>query len=332
MTRTALAIDIGGTKIAAGVVTDAGEVLVRAETPTPARLGPDSIVAEAIRLGMSVLGMPVPGDSVPGTVRIDAVGVGSAGVIDDHGRVVSATDILTDWAGTDLRARIGEAFGVPVLVVNDAHAHAVGEAVRGAGRGHETVLLVAVGTGIGGAVVVSGSPLVGAHGAAGHLGHLPTAAASGLVCSCGREGHLEPLSSGTGLPLLYRRLGGDAAVHDSREVVARVRNDPIAREAVSTAASALGGAIGGLVNTVDPGVVIISGGMQNAGAYWWECLRDGYHESVLPALDGTQLVPAVLSDDAALIGASSLAITHASVVAPAPDATDAPTITEEDER
>lgn len=291
-----VAVDIGGTKTAAAAVSDAGEVLTRTQTATPARDGGPAILAAALDAAAQVAE----------GYTVSAVGVGAAGVIGPDGVVASATDLLTGWAGTDIAGVFRRRFGVHTVVVNDAHAHAAGEALAGAGRGHGTVLVVAVGTGIGGGVVIGGRPQSGAHGAAGHLGHVPSPEAAGLVCSCGRTGHLEPLASGTGILALYRRLGG-AMADDGREVAARADVDAVARRTLVTAGRALGTGIGGLVNVIDPDIVVIAGSVAGAGDVWWDAVRTGVSHSVLPALDGVPVRPARLGDDAALIGAALLA-------------------------
>lgn len=298
MTRHALGIDIGGTKIRAGIVTASGEVLDRVQVPTPAHLGSSRVLNQAIQACTSLLGPR----------EISAVGVGAAGVIDPAtGRVTSATDTITDWTGTDITAAMRDAFGVEVAVRNDAHAHAVGEALFGAGKDHGTVLLIAVGTGIGGATVINGSPLTGAHGAAGHLGHVPSGEAEGLRCSCGILGHVEAISSGPGLVQLYRQFGGTGA-DSAIEVLSSIQEDTIAAQAVTRSAHALGVAIGGLVNVVDPGVVVIAGGMQDAGEPWWQPLLEGMRSNALPSLAAVPVAPATLGQDAAIIGAATIAL------------------------
>lgn len=301
-TALVLGIDIGGTKTAVGLVDSSGRVTTRAETSTPAREGGAHIVAAAARLGRQLV------DTLDDPSRVLAVGVGSAGVIDPRGgHVLSATDHLSDWAGTELTQKLRADFGLPVTACNDVHAHAMGEAFAGAGRGHDIVLLAAVGTGIGGAVVLGGRPELGTHGVAGHLGHVPVAEASGLLCPCGKRGHVEGLSSGTALFELYRRNGGDPTVPDTRAVVARTSTDLIAHASVVTSARAFGHALGGVANMVDPGIVILAGGMINAGALWWDSMVSGVRESVIPFLDNIHIVRAQLGDDAAIVGAAKRA-------------------------
>ncbi|QDP95447.1 ROK family protein [Microlunatus elymi] len=292
-------IDIGGSKIAAGVVDDTGRVTARGQVPTPASAGRRVVIGAAVRLV----------DELVGGRAVDGVGIGSAGVIGTDGRVAAATDLLTDWAGTQLVDGFQDQLpGRPqVVAVNDVHAHGVAEARYGAGVDHRCVLLLAVGTGLGGAVVEDGRPARGAHGAAGHVGHVDSVDAGDLPCSCGRTGHLEAIASGYGLLQLYRELGGAPQVTGAREIIARVDVDPVAVEAARRSARALGRGIGNLINVTDPGIVVISGGVGQAGEFWWDEVRAAARGAAMPLLADTVLVPASLGADAGLIGAARLA-------------------------
>jgi glucokinase len=300
----ALGVDIGGTKIAVGLVTLQGTVLARVEAPTPAAKGQNRVLGAVEELGRRLI------ESYDGDRRdIVALGVGSGGVIDPKlRRVVATTDLMVDWKGAEIGARLESAFGLPVVVYNDVHAHAAGEAFFGAGRGQRIALVAGIGTGIGGALLIDGVPQLGAHGAAGHLGHISAAAAAGMPCPCGRHGHLEAISSGTGLLALYRKNGGDLSVRSAREIVARLDEDTIARGAVVTSATSLGTGLSDLANVVDPHIVIVAGGMSNAGQLWWESLRTSFDDGLLPILEGTPLVKAYLGEDAAIVGAARLAL------------------------
>ncbi len=302
MTALAIGIDIGGTKIAAGIVTPANAVIVRRERATPAADGPDAVLDATCSLTAQLL------NAVPAGSTVQAVGVGSAGAIDSGSRtVVAATDHIRGWTGTDIGGTLEARLSLPVAVDNDARAHAVGEAIAGAGQGCGTVVLAAVGTGIGGAVVVDGSPLGGAHGIAGHLGHIPVAEAGDLSCPCGLTGHLESISSGGGLVALYRSRGGTRTVTRADGVVSAAAADPVARHCVELSAGTLGRVLAGVAALVDPDVLIISGGLRNAGTLWWQAVRSAFAASVYPLLTETPLVPARLGADAAIIGAAHLA-------------------------
>ncbi|WP_085368746.1 ROK family protein [Leifsonia sp. NCR5] len=300
-TTFAVGIDIGGTKTAAGLVDlPTGAVVARQEAPTPATSGPDAVLATAIHLAERVLA------AAPASASVVSVGVGAAGVIDPVGRVVvSATDTLPGWAGTRIGEAVEAAVGLPVLVENDVHAHALGEAGRGAGRGHRTVLVVAAGTGIGGALVSDGSLVRGAGHVAGHYGHLPSEEAHGLPCTCGRAGHVEMIAAGPAILAEYLRNGGASSTLDTRAVFALAdQGDECAATTIRVAATALGRTIGGLVNAIDPDIVVIGGGLSATGARWWAPLRAGIDLETIPAATGRPVVAAELGGDAAIVGAA----------------------------
>ncbi|MEU8158866.1 ROK family protein [Micromonospora parva] len=295
------ALDIGGTKTAAALVTRQGEVVDRITVPTPGRAGATAIIDTAADLVARLRARAM------GT-RVSALGVGSAGVIDHRtGRVLSATDALAGWAGTDLSGRLRALLDLPVTAINDVHAHALGEARHGAAAGHQTLLLIAVGTGIGASFVVDGSALTGAHSAAGHAGHQPSPYAGRLRCTCGGQGHLEAIASGPGLAEEYARRTGQP-VGDLRAVAVRAADgDPIAREVVLLGGAAVGSAVGGLVNMLDPAVVVIGGGVAGLGDAWWQALRDAVRRETLPVLDDVPVLASTLGSDAPLLGAAALA-------------------------
>lgn len=295
------ALDIGGTKTAAALVSRSGEVLARASAPTPGQAGATAIMETAAGL-VNDLAAANP------TVTARGLGVGSAGVIDPvRGVVVGSTDVLAGWTGTPLADRLTTMTGLPTAVINDVHAHGLGDAAFGAAQGYSTVLFVGVGTGVGGAFVSEGVVHVGARSAAGHIGHQPSTYAGSLTCSCGRLGHLEAIASGPRLHAEYTRRSG-AALADFRDVVAlAATGDRHAREVVELGGAAVGSAIGGLVNVLDPHVVVIGGGVSGAGDLWWSALRDAFRLEVLPSLVDVPVVPSSLGNDAALIGAGALA-------------------------
>ena len=163
-----IAIDIGGTKIAGALVSDSGDLTPApvASLPTPKTGGEDvaATVVEMVRMVREAAGSAQP----------LAVGIGSAGVIDPAGRrIVSATDAIPGWGGTELAEIVEAASGLPVFIENDVHAHARGEMWKGAGRGRTSALMVAVGTGIGGAIIQGGQILRGARAWPGTWGTYP---------------------------------------------------------------------------------------------------------------------------------------------------------------
>ncbi|MFY1594845.1 ROK family protein [Micromonospora sp. WMMD737] len=309
MTRPVLAaVDIGGTKTAAALVRG-GTVLVRTQAPTPATAGAAAVLDTAAELVRSLGGAPV------------AVGVGAPGLVDPAtGRVTAATSSIREWSEVDVVAGLGVRLGLPGAVLNDGQAFTLGEAVHGAGRELPTVLGVAVGTGVGGGVLAAGRLLTGRHGAAGHLGHVPVPQAAGRPCPCGATGHVEAVASGPAMTAAYAARAGRPqaaasglvtasghAAGDLPEVVRRARaGDPDARAVLALAGEALGTALAGLANTLDPDAVVIGGGA--AVAELLDALRPAFAAACLPVLGTVPLVPAALGTDAQLVGAAEAAL------------------------
>ncbi|GIG25000.1 ROK family protein [Cellulomonas denverensis] len=299
-------LDIGGTKTAAAAVDASGGIGPVVTLPTRPERGPAAVLdtaAEAVRRVAAAAGRPPA-----------ALGVGTAGVVDaDSGVIVSATDTFPDWPGTAVGAELHHRLAgltpdgvLPVRVQNDVDAYAAGETWCGAAAGARCALVVAVGTGVGAAVVLDGTVRRGAHHLAGEIGHLPVPGAELLRCGCGRFGHLEAVGAGPAIHRHYRALGGDAP--DTREVVRRAGlGDAAARRAVEQGAAAVGRAIAAVVTVLDPDVVVVGGGLAGAGDLWWSALRDTLRAETVDALHDLPLRPASLGGAAPIIGAARAA-------------------------
>lgn len=295
---TIVGVDLGGTKTAAAIVEPDGSVRYLAQIATPGADGAEAVldaVAGLVRHVATTSG----GEPV-------AVGVASAGTIDPaSGVVLAATDAIASWAGTAVASGLSARLDIPVAVENDVAAHARGEALHGAARGQSCALVIAVGTGVGGAILLDGEPLRGLRGAAGAVGHLPIPGAEGMRCGCGGTGHLEAIASGPGLHRLYLALGGNPRATESRAVVERAAHgEALATTAVRMSARALGTAIAGLVAVVDPGIVVIGGGLARAGELWWHELELAARAGLVAPARGIEIVPAALGDTAAIVGAA----------------------------
>ena len=309
--KLVVAVDIGGTKIAAGLVTlggDAPVVEAVEKVPTGAMDGGKAVlgrVLEAIRGAISRASGEVSG-----------VGISSAGVIDPRtGDVTFANDLMPGWGGTALGAAVTEEFGLPCRVLNDVHAHALGEARWGGGRDAASCLVVAVGTGIGGAFVERGQIMLGSHDEAGHIGHVCCPAAAGVPCSCGATGHLEPVAAGPGIIEEYLRLGGDAAREDGSPVDGAeidrraAAGDAAAKAAEARAGHALGEVLGSMCNMLDPTCVILSGSVAQCGPDWSDAMRESFAGQAMPPVRSTPVVEGELGGDAPLVGAAENLLT-----------------------
>ena len=311
MTSThAIGLDIGGTKIAAALVAPTGIVGDVHVVATNAAQGAPAVLDRAVGLGRTVR-------NTPGS-RASAIGLATGGWMDrTSGRVVAATGLLPGWAGLDLRTTLADAFALPVVALNDAHAMGIAEARLGAGRGARVCLSVAIGTGIGGAITIDGRLSEGAHGLAGALGHIQ-AQARGRICSCGRRGCVEAVASGPAIARAFaqcrRRLDGSNLKDrpDLTDVVEALRSGgevhACARRTVADAGAVLGRVLAGVANTVDPDLVVLGGGAAVAlGEPFLAAIRDAFDRGVLWT-NGVDVVPAGLGPHAAVVGAGLLAI------------------------
>ncbi|MCI1665107.1 MAG: ROK family protein [Atopobiaceae bacterium] len=298
----AIAVDIGGTKVACGIVVlDEGE--------RPQVISVEKVPTEAARGGEHVLSVVMGAVSRALDRAVDPVcgiGVSSAGVIDPvSGDVTFANDLMPGWGGTHLGSELEHVFGLPCRVMGDVHAHALGEARHGSGRGLPSCLVVAVGTGIGGAFVERGTIMLGAHDVAGHVGHVSCLEAAGVPCSCGAVGHLEPVAAGPGIAAAYARLGGEASVTDGAEIDRRAAaGEKAACEAEALAGHALGGVLGSLCNVLDPACVILSGSVAQCGPAWSDAMREGFSAQAMAPVRQTPVIEGSLGGDAPLIGAA----------------------------
>jgi glucokinase len=303
--RRVIAVDLGGTKLLAGVV-DADGVVVRRTVRATAVASEDGLLAE---LEEAV------GELVDDEVA--AIGVGIPSTIDQRGgRAVASVNVpLTD---VDLPARLHERFGLPAAIENDANAAALAEHRYGAGRGTRHMVMLTLGTGIGGGLILDGRLYRGAVGAAAELGHV-TIDVDGPPCkgACPGSGHLEALASGTAADQLARetaaaRPDGDLgrAAAAGREVDARLtvelaaQGPGDARDVLDRIGFYLGIGIAGFVEIFNPELVVLGGGFARAGELLLEPARRVVAErSLVPARDIVRIVPGLLGVEAGLIGA-----------------------------
>lgn len=283
-----------------------------AETRRPSGTGPDAAVA-ALSEAVKELSTAAPG--------AEALGLGVAGLVDFDGTIRYAPNI-EGLDGVPLRTLLEEACGLPVAVDNDANMAALGEVRHGAARGHSEVLVLTFGTGIGGGIVTGGRVLRGSQGLAAEIGHF-TVDPAGPICACGGRGHWEALASGTALgqlgrewagrgdaPGSLRRAGGDPAAVTGRHVgESAVAGEADGLALLDTFSRHVAVGIGGLVNILDPELVVVSGGLVALGELLWDRVGDElpayieapYRRTVPP------VVAAELGERAGAIGAAALA-------------------------
>ncbi|MGE5763521.1 MAG: ROK family glucokinase [Mycobacterium leprae] len=314
-----IGIDVGGTKVAAGVVDERGHIVAEVRRETPARdpKAVEDTIAAAVE------------DLAPGATVV-AVGVGAAGFIDASGDNVLFAPNLA-WRNERLREAIERRLGMPVTVENDANAATWAEARFGAGRGFSHLVCVTVGTGIGGGIVLGGELYRGRWGLAGEFGHMRVVP-DGIRCGCGNKGCWEMYASGSALVRAARELlaadspigerlrelcGGDpATVTGPIVTTAAMEGDPAAGELFDELAQWLGQGIATLTALLDPECVVVGGGVSEAGAVLLAPAREAFRRS----LTGRGFRPeltirlAELGNAAGLIGAADLARRRSSPV------------------
>ncbi|WNG88639.1 ROK family protein [Mycobacterium sp. ITM-2016-00317] len=297
MNDLVLALDIGGTKIAAGLVDPDGAVVHHVQRPTPDRDA--ETVWEAVASLLADVREAAPGP-------VSAVGVGSAGPIDVPAGTVSPINIAA-WVGFPIVRRVADLTGLPVTLGGDGLCMAMGEWWCGAGRGADFLLGMVVSTGIGGGLVLTGAPYHGRSGNAGHVGHV-VVEPGGAPCTCGGRGCVETVSAGPHLVRWAREQGWTAGT-DARELAAAAgRGDPVALRAFDRGADALARAIASVAAVCDLDLVVVGGGVAKAGGLLFDPLREALTSYAgLDFLRGLQVVPAELAGDAGLVGAAALA-------------------------
>jgi glucokinase len=280
VTGPILAIDIGGTKLAAGIVDGDGELVEQRRAPTPAGSDAEALFAAVVALV----------DALPAHEAV-AIGVGCGGPMTRGGDAVSPLNIPA-WRGFPLRARLAERFGLPAYVDNDAKALALGEGWQGAARGCDNYIGMVVSTGVGGGIVLDGRLLEGAERNAGHIGHI-TVEPRGHPCACGSRGCLEAEASGTAIA---RITGGDprAATPDVVEHTGML----------------VGRAIASVATLLDLQLAVVSGSVAlGFGRPFFAAAQAEIDARArLDFARGTKVVPGALGPDGPLIGAACVAL------------------------
>ena len=308
----AIGVDIGGTKVAAGVVDTEGRVLARLRRDTPAH-DPDKVedvIAECIR-------------ELTADHEVEAAGLGAAGFVDAARSTVLFAPNLA-WRNEPLRAAVEQRTGLPVVVENDANAAAWGETRFGAGNGQPHTITLTVGTGLGGGVVLGGELVRGAFGVAAEVGHV-NMVPDGRPCGCGKHGCWEQYASGRALVHEARERAGRApeqaslllelangradAVTGPMVTMGAVAGDPVALRSFEAVGTWLGHGMAALAAILDPRVFIIGGGVSEAGELLVRPAREAFQANLTARSHRPTAAVRVaqLGQDAGLIGAADLA-------------------------
>jgi len=296
MDKVVLAVDLGGTNIRMAAVKSDGTILHHAKRPTPAAFSPDQLL-ELTTILVDECSAAISSDSAVTAIAFaPPANVGPDGVL----RNLPNLPLLD---GYDLRSALMQRFGMPATVENDATAAAIGESWLGASKGIQNSIMVTLGTGVGGGIIIDGTPLRGPDGGAGKIGHIAVEP-DGHPCGCGSRGCVEQYASATAIERMASEAG--LTTENSAEVYdAYLNGDERAATVFKSMGRYLGIMLGGLVNALNPEIIVIGGG---ASAAW-----DAFHEATRHEIDyrafpepakRARLVRSQLGDNAGILGAA----------------------------
>ena len=301
-------VDIGGTTVKLGLFTAGGEIVDKWEIKTRTENQGEAVlpdIAEALNAKLA--------EKKIGRDEVEGIGVGVPAPVDAEGVVQNTANL--GWGYKEVKREMEELSGMRAEIGNDANVAALGEMWLGAGKGRKNIVMVTLGTGVGGGIIIDGKPLVGAHGAGGEIGHLCVNYEETDHCGCGNTGCLEQYASATGITRLANiRLAKDdtSSVLRGQEVSAKTvfdavkAEDAVAKEIAEEFGKYLGHAMANLAAVVDPSAIVIGGGVSKAGEVLIEYVEKNFKERAFFANKDTEFVLATLGNDAGICGAAKL--------------------------
>lgn len=312
-------IDIGGTNIKYGLVDGKGKVLFKEQRPTMVEKGADPLMHLVTNISERLLYHAAEED-----LPVKYLGVGTPGAVDRNGKVISLSPNIIGWQGMEIGRVLRERLNLPVVVDNDVNAMAVAESRFGAAVGYRSVVCVAVGTGVGGGIVIDGKLWRGANYTAGEIGHM-SINLNGPQCRCGNKGCLEVYCSSAAiigkvkaritnqLPPIFEEVleSNIDNLSIKRVFAAAKKGDPDALAVISETAEYLGVGLASVVNLLNPEIVVIGGGVADGGAGFVETVSAEIRKRAFgSATENLRIARATLGNDAGFIGAGILGETR----------------------
>ena len=306
MKKYVFGVDIGGTTVKLGLFDVEGNVLDKWEIPTRTEDSGENIlpdIADSIKEKMKQIGK----DFVAG------VGVGAPGPVDGKGIVHRAVNL--GWGTFSIKDTLENLLSMPVMAGNDANVAALGEMWMGGGQGYRDLVVVTLGTGVGGGIIIDGKMLTGSTGAGGEIGHIHVNDKEEEICGCGNRGCLEQYSSATGITRLANQLLASSnkdSILRSGEVSAKTvfdavkERDPLAVEVAEKFGRYLGDALASIACVVNPEAFVIGGGVSKAGEILIDYIRPHYEKNVFHGSRQVKFSLATLGNDAGIYGAAKL--------------------------
>ena len=304
-------IDVGGTTVKCGLFQTDGTVIDKWEIPTRTENKGENIlpdVAKAINDKMAEKGID--------KAEVEGVGIGIPGPVNDKGEVACAVNLY--WGFTPVAQILHDLTGLKTMAGNDANVAALGEAWKGAASGSQNVIMVTLGTGVGGGIIIDGKIVAGAHGAGGEIGHAMVVRGEEEKCNCGNQGCLEQYASATGIVRVAGRMLAaseeDSTLRGLQNITAKdvldafKAGDTLAIRTMEYAGDLLGGALAAFAAVVDPEAIVIGGGVSKAGQPLIDCIQKYYMKYAFSSCKETPLMTATLGNDAGIYGAARMVL------------------------
>lgn len=316
--RFIIGVDLGGTKIATGIIDINGKILSKNKEPTLIKNGPEGVISQMIRMVEENL------KKIKISLKeVKGIGIGAAGPLDTKKGIIIEPPNLPGWKNVQLVKPFKEKFSLPVYLDNDANAACLGEWYFGAGKGTKNMVYLTVSTGIGGGVIIEGKLYHGANDNAGEIGHM-TINPDGPLCGCGNRGCLEAHASGTSIARYAKEIlkgykGKTLILEFSENNIEKVTaeivfksakaGDRLAEKIVNKTSEYLGIGVANVINIFNPEKVVLGGGVTKAGEMLFKIVRKVAKERAMSSLfKAVKIVPAKLKGDVGIIGAATLVL------------------------
>ena len=304
-------IDVGGTSVKCGLFHTDGTLVEKWEIPTRTENNGQNIlpdVAETINAKLAEKNID--------KADVEGVGIGIPGPINSRGEAACAVNLY--WGFTPVAQILGDLTGLKAQAGNDANVAALGEAWKGAAAGAQNIIMITLGTGVGGGIIINGKILAGSHGAGGEIGHALVVRGEEEKCNCGNHGCLEQYASATGIVRVAGRVlaasEDDSTLRELQNITAKdvqdafKAGDAVAVRIMEYVGDLLGGAIAGFTTVVDPEAIVIGGGVSKAGQPLIDCIEKYYQRYAFSSCKETPIVLATLGNDAGIYGAAKMVL------------------------
>lgn len=304
-------IDVGGTSVKCGLFHTDGTLVEKWEIPTRTENNGQNIlpdVAETINAKLAEKNID--------KADVEGVGIGIPGPINSRGEATCAVNLY--WGFTPVAQILGDLTGLKAQAGNDANVAALGEAWKGAAAGAQNIIMITLGTGVGGGIIINGKILAGSHGAGGEIGHALVVRGEEEKCNCGNHGCLEQYASATGIVRVAGRVlaasEDDSTLRELQNITAKdvldafKAGDAVAVRIMEYVGDLLGGAIAGFTTVVDPEAIVIGGGVSKAGQPLIDCIEKYYQRYAFSSCKETPIVLATLGNDAGIYGAAKMVL------------------------